>query len=152
MNTGLTLTAAGALLAGLVVATPAHADPPSYGSNGVFGVGDRPTNGWATASIPPGTYRVDQSPSMYPYLSPPGFWLRCSNFPCAGNYPGHIIASGNALRDQEHVRRHPAHRCRGLAGQRHLDDRGAGMSESRYLRVSSSHAPPIGTWYVTGDE
>ena len=37
---------------------------------------------------------------MYPYPSSPGFWLRCNNFPCAGNYPGHIIASGNALRDQ----------------------------------------------------
>jgi hypothetical protein len=100
VTAGLTLTASAALLAGLVVAAPAQADPPSYGSNGVFGVGDRPTNGWATASIPPGRYRVDQSPSMYPYLSPPGFWLRCNNFPCAGNYPGHIIASGNALRDQ----------------------------------------------------
>lgn len=90
--------AAGALLAGLGVATPAHADPPSYGSNGVFG--KQPTDGWATASIPPGRYRVDQSPSMYPYQSPPGFWLRCNNLPCAGSFPGHIIASGNAVRDQ----------------------------------------------------
>ena len=63
-------------------------------------MGDKPTDGWATASIPPGRYRVDQSPSMYPYQSSPGFWLRCNNFPCAGNYPGHIIASGNALRDR----------------------------------------------------
>lgn len=92
--------AAGAELVGLGVAAPAHADPPSYGSNGVFGVGNQPTNGWATASIPPGRYRVDQSPSMYPYQSPPGFWLRCSNLPCAESFPGHIIASGNAVRDQ----------------------------------------------------
>ncbi|PEG38122.1 hypothetical protein CQY20_14140 [Mycolicibacterium agri] len=88
----------GALLAGVCVGT-AHADPVSYGSNGVFAVGDGPP-GWATASIPPGRYRVDQSPSMYPYLSPPGFWLRCNNFPCAGNFPGHIIARGDAMRDQ----------------------------------------------------
>ena len=72
----------------------------TYGSNGVFGVGAEPPAGWATASIPPGRYRVDQSPSMYPYLSPPGFWLRCNNFPCAGNFPAHIIASGEAIRDQ----------------------------------------------------
>ena len=26
------------------------------------------------------------------------------------------------------------------------------VEEPRYLRVSSSHAPPIGKWYVTGDE
>jgi hypothetical protein len=94
------LVAGALLLVGLSVAAPAHADPVTYGSNGVFGVGDRPPEGWATASIPPGRYRVDQSPSMYPYLSPPGFWLRCSNFPCAGNIPGHIIASGEAVRDQ----------------------------------------------------
>ena len=99
MKTGLTVAAVGMLLAGPVV-IPAHADPPSYGSNGVFGVGAEPPEGWATASIPPGRYRVDQSPSMYPYLSPPGFWLRCDNFPCAGNFPGHIIASGEAVRDQ----------------------------------------------------
>jgi hypothetical protein len=81
-------------------AAPAHAEPVTYGSNGVFGVGATPREGWATASIPPGTYRVDQSPSMYPYLSPPGFWLRCNNFPCAGNFPDHIIAIGDAVRDQ----------------------------------------------------
>ncbi len=100
MKTAPTVTAAGALLAALVVAAPGHADPASYGSNGVFGVGAQPRDGWATASIPPGRYRVEQSPSMYPYLSPPGFWLRCNNFPCAVNFPGHIIASGNAVRDQ----------------------------------------------------
>ena len=60
----------------------------TYGSNGVFGVGAEPPEGWATASIPPGRYRVDQSPSMYPYLSPPGFWLRCNNFPCDGQLSG----------------------------------------------------------------
>jgi len=87
------------LLAGLTMA-PANADPVTYGSNGVFGVGANPPEGWATASIPPGRYRVDQSPSMYPYQSPPGFWLRCNNFPCAGNFGGNIIASGEAIRDQ----------------------------------------------------
>jgi hypothetical protein len=95
---GVALTA-GILLGGMPAA-PANADPVNYGSNGVFGVGDEPPEGWATASIPPGRYRVDQSPSMYPYQSPPGFWLRCNNFPCAGNFAGNIIASGEALRDQ----------------------------------------------------
>jgi hypothetical protein len=99
MTGGLTATTAAVLLAGLVAA-PANANPVTYGSNGVFGVGAEPPEGWATASIPPGSYRVDQSPSMYPYLSPPGFWLRCNNFPCAGDFPGHIIASGEAVRDQ----------------------------------------------------
>ena len=94
------MAAVGAAITGLVGATPAHALPVTYGSNGVFGVGATPPVGWATASIPPGTYRVDQSPSMYPYLSPPGFWLRCNNFPCAGNFPDHIIARGDAVRDQ----------------------------------------------------
>jgi hypothetical protein len=92
--------ATGVLLVGLVAAAPAYADPANFGSNGVFGVGDQPVQGWATASIPPGHYRVDQSPSMYPYLSPQGFWLRCNNFPCAGNFPDHIIARGDAVRDQ----------------------------------------------------
>jgi hypothetical protein len=91
--------AAGILLGGLCAA-PASADPVTYGSNGVFGVGDESPEGWATASIPPGRYRVEQSPSMYPYQSPPGMWLRCNNFPCAGNYPQNIIATGQALRDQ----------------------------------------------------
>jgi hypothetical protein len=94
----LAATAPSALLAGLVLVAPAHA-APSYGSNGVFGVGTQPREGWATTYIPPGRYRVDQSPSMYPYLSPPGFWLRCNNFPCAPNYPNHIIATGSAVRD-----------------------------------------------------
>ena len=92
-------TAAGILLAG-AAAAPAHAAPVTYGSNGVFGVGAEPPAGWATASIPPGRYRVDQSPSMYPYQSPPGFWLRCNAFPCAGNFPGHILGTGEAIRDQ----------------------------------------------------
>jgi hypothetical protein len=96
----LTMTGAGVLLAGLVGVASAHADPVTYGSNGVFGVGANPPQGWATASIPPGHYRVDQSPSMYPYQSPAGMWLRCNNFPCAGNYPQNIIATGEALRDQ----------------------------------------------------
>jgi hypothetical protein len=26
------------------------------------------------------------------------------------------------------------------------------VEEPRYLRVSSSHAPPIGKWYVTGED
>jgi hypothetical protein len=88
------------VLVALLAAAPVHADPVTYGSNGVFGVGAVPKAGWATASIPAGHYRVDQSPSMYPYQSPPGFWLRCNDFPCAGNFPGHIIASGESLRDQ----------------------------------------------------
>jgi len=94
------MAAVGAAMIGLVGATPAHALPVTYGSNGVFGVDATPPEGWVTDSIPPGTYRVDQSPSMYPYLSPPGFWLRCNNFPCAGNFPDHIIARGDAVRDQ----------------------------------------------------
>jgi hypothetical protein len=93
------IVAAALLLSGLLAA-PAHADSVSYGSNGVFGVGAEPPAGWATASIPPGRYRVDQSPSMQPYQSPPGMWLRCNNFPCAGNYPQNIIGTGEALRDQ----------------------------------------------------
>lgn len=52
-----------------------------------------------TAYIPPGRYRVDQAPSMFPYQSAPGFWLRCNNFLCAPNYPGNIIARGDAVRD-----------------------------------------------------
>ena len=100
MNRAAGGLAAGALMAGLVVAAPANADPPSYGSNGVFSVGAELRQGWSTASIPPGRYRVDQSPSMYPYQSPPGMWLRCNSFPCAGNYPQNIIGTGEALRDQ----------------------------------------------------
>jgi hypothetical protein len=96
------MTAAGVVLAAVIVAAPAHADPVTYGSNGVFGVGVQAPHGWATASIPPGRYRVDQSPSKYPYQGPPGFWLRCNDFPCAGNISGHIVivATGEAVRDQ----------------------------------------------------
>lgn len=90
--------AAGLASAG-VLAAPAGAAPASYGSNGVFGVTTQPREGWATTFIPPGRYRVDQSPSMHPYQSAPGYWLRCSNFPCAGTSPGNIIATGSALRD-----------------------------------------------------
>jgi len=93
------LAAAGALVSGCVMSAPAGAAPIVYGSNGVFGVSTQPREGWATTYIPPGRYRVDQSPSMQPYQSPPGFWLRCSNFPCAGTSPGNIITTGGALRD-----------------------------------------------------
>ena len=99
MNGAGVAVAAGILLAG-IAAAPASADPVAYGSNGVFGVESNPREGWATASIPPGHYRVDQSPGMYPGQSPTGMWLRCSNFPCAGNYPQNIIATGEAQRDQ----------------------------------------------------
>ncbi|WP_235682564.1 hypothetical protein [Mycolicibacterium poriferae] len=89
---------AGVLTAALFAAAPAAA-VPVYGSNGVFGVTTQPREGWATSFIPPGRYRVDQSPSMQPYQSPPGFWLRCSDFPCAGTSPGNIIGTGAAQRD-----------------------------------------------------
>lgn len=93
----LTVAAASTLVASVALAAPAHAG--TYGSNGVFGVHPDQGEGWVTAYIPPGRYRVDQAPSMYPYLSAPGFWLRCNNFLCAPNYPGHIIARGDAIRD-----------------------------------------------------
>lgn len=90
--------AAGCVLAGAMLSVaPAQAAP--YGSNGVFGVTTQPRDGWATTYIPPGRYRVDQSPSMQPYQSPPGRWFRCSEFPCAPTSPGNIIGSGAALRD-----------------------------------------------------
>jgi len=92
------VAAAGALLA-VALAVPAHASPPSYGSNGVFGVATNPRDGWATAYIQPGRYRVDQAPSMFPYQSAPGFWYRCHNFPCSPGFPGNVIASGAAIRD-----------------------------------------------------
>lgn len=95
----LATLAACAALAVTALATSAPSHAGSYGSNGVFGVDPTQGEGWVTAYIPPGRYRVDQSPSMYPYLSPPGFWLRCNNYLCAPNYPGHIIASGEAVRD-----------------------------------------------------
>ena len=90
--------AAGLASAG-ILAGPAIASPGSYGSNGVFGVSTQPREGWATTFIPPGRYRVDQSPSMRPYQSAPGYWLRCRDFPCAGTSPANIIATGGALRD-----------------------------------------------------
>lgn len=92
------LAAASTLASACVLATPAGA-APVYGSNGVFGVTTQPRDGWATTYIPPGRYRVDQSPSMQPYQSAPGYWLRCSNFPCTGTSPGNIIGTGGALRD-----------------------------------------------------
>jgi hypothetical protein len=82
-----------------VLAAPAHASPPSYGSNGVFGVATNPRDGWVTAYIQPGRYRVDQSPSMWPYQSAPGSWVRCHNVPCSPGFPGNVIASGAAIRD-----------------------------------------------------
>ncbi|KWX56679.1 hypothetical protein ASJ79_13745 [Mycobacterium sp. NAZ190054] len=81
----------------MLSAAPATAAP--YGSNGVFGVTTQPRDGWATTYIPPGRYRVDQSPSMQPYQSPPGRWFRCSDFPCAPTFPGNVIGTGAALRD-----------------------------------------------------
>jgi hypothetical protein len=94
----LATAAACALTGGLLPAVPAHAVP--YGSNGVFGVTTQPRDGWATTFIPPGHYRVDQSPSMQPYQSAPGQWFRCREFPCAGTSPGNIIATGAALRHE----------------------------------------------------
>ncbi len=100
MNTGLTLTAAGALLAGLVVAAPAHADPPSYGSNGVFGVGDRADEWLGDSQHPAGHVSRRPVPEHVSVSEPAWFLAAVQQLPCAGNYPGHIIASGNALRDQ----------------------------------------------------
>lgn len=94
----LAMAAVGSLVGVVLSAAPAMS-APMYGSNGVFGVTTQPRDGWATTFIPPGRYRVDQSPSMQPYQSPPGMWLRCSNFPCGGTFPGNIIATGRALRD-----------------------------------------------------
>jgi hypothetical protein len=89
---------AGAAAVGLVLAAPATASP-SYGSNGLFGVEEQAAQGWATSFIPPGRYRVDQAPSMPPYQSAPGFWLRCNAFPCAVEVGGNVIARGDAIRD-----------------------------------------------------
>ena len=91
-------TAAAALMT-VALAAPVNATPPSYGSNGVFNVTTNPRDGWATAFIPPGRYRVDQAPSMFPYQSAQGFWFRCNNFPCSPSFPANVIASGPALRD-----------------------------------------------------
>ena len=100
MTTGRNLAAmaTSAVLMG-IVAAPAHAGPPSYGSNGVFGVATNPQPGWTTASIEPGRYRVDQAPSMAPYQSAQGFWFRCHRFPCSPYYPGNVIASAPADRN-----------------------------------------------------
>lgn len=92
------MTGASMLVSACALAFPVSA-APSYGSNGVFGITTQPREDWTTTFIPPGRYRVDQSPSMQPYQSPPGFWLRCDNFPCAGTSPGNIVATGDALRD-----------------------------------------------------
>ena len=92
------LVAVGTAASACILAPPAFA-APAYGSNGVFGVTTQPREGWSTTFIPPGRYRVDQSPSMQPYQSPPGFWLRCQDFPCAPTSPGNIIGNGDALRD-----------------------------------------------------
>ncbi|AMO62451.1 Uncharacterised protein [Mycolicibacterium phlei] len=86
------------VLAG-VLAAPAQAAPPSYGSNGVFNVSTNLRPGWTTAVIEPGRYRVDQAPSMPPYQSAQGFWYRCSDFPCTPGHPGNVIASGPADRN-----------------------------------------------------
>ena len=94
------MATAGVLASACVLSAPAGASPVVvYGSNGVFGVSTQPREGWATSYIPPGHYRVDQSPSMLPYHSAPGSWLRCSNFPCAGTSPGNIIAGGAPVPD-----------------------------------------------------
>jgi hypothetical protein len=99
VNSKVAAIAAAALLAG-VSAAPAQASPPSFGSNGVFGVADNPqSQGWVTAYIPSGHYRVDQAPSMFPYQSAQGFWYRCHNFPCSPSFPGNVIASAPAVRD-----------------------------------------------------
>jgi len=97
-STMFATAAVGALLSAVLCPTQAAA-APMYGSNGVFGVTTQPRDGWATTFIPPGRYRVDQSPSMQPYQSPPGMWFRCSNFPCAPTSPGNIIATGGTPRD-----------------------------------------------------
>lgn len=100
MNTGRNVAAiaAGAVLTA-TLAIPAHAGPPSYGSNGVFNVATNPRPGWTTALIEPGRYRVDQAPSMLPYQSAQGFWYRCHDFPCSPSYPANVIASAPADRN-----------------------------------------------------
>jgi hypothetical protein len=45
MKTGLAAALAGAAFAGFLAAAPAYADPVTYGSNGVFGVGAEPPQG-----------------------------------------------------------------------------------------------------------
>lgn len=87
----------GAVLTAAVLAAPAQAIP-SYGSNGVFAVDPAADPGWATAFIPPGRYRVEQAPSMAPYQSAPGFWVRCRAYPCGPGFGGNVIARGDAVR------------------------------------------------------
>jgi hypothetical protein len=84
------LTAASAVLAAVVLAASAQADPPRYGSSGTFGVNGQKRDE-LTAFIPPGHYRVDEAPGIF---KAPGFWLRCNDIPCTTTYPGHIIATG----------------------------------------------------------
>lgn len=102
MNVGpgskVAILAMGVVLAG-ALAPAAQAGPPSYGSNGVFNVSTNPRPGWATATIEPGRYRVDQAPSMAPYQSAQGFWYRCHNYPCSPSYPANVITSAPADRN-----------------------------------------------------
>ncbi len=90
-----TLIVAGLLLAAAGFAAPAQADPviypPSYGSSGAYAVGGHAVDG-LTASIPPGHYRVDAAPGIF---KAPGFWLRCSDIPCAPTHPENIIGNGD---------------------------------------------------------
>lgn len=99
VNIGRTVAAmaASTVLMG-ALAVPAHAGPPSYGSNGVFNVVTNLRPGWTTATIEPGRYRVDQAPSMPPYQSALGFWYRCHDFPCSPSHPWNVIASAPAHR------------------------------------------------------
>jgi len=93
------LVAASVLTAGMTLAPMAHADPPvyppRYGSSGVYGVGTQDRDG-VTAFIPPGRYRADEAPGIF---KAPGFWLRCSDFPCGPTYPTHIIGNGDVTPD-----------------------------------------------------
>ena len=90
---------AASTLAGVILAAPAHADPsvypPSYGSSGVFGVGNQTRDG-LTAFIPPGRDRASEAPGIF---KAPGFWLRCNDLPCTPTYPAHIIGTGDASQD-----------------------------------------------------
>jgi hypothetical protein len=87
------LTAASAVLAAVVLAASAQADPPPqprYGSSGTFGVNGHKRDE-LTTYIPPGHYRVQEAPGIF---KAPGFWLRCNDIPCTPTNPGHIIATG----------------------------------------------------------
>ena len=87
----------------VVLAVPGHADPltypPSYGSNGTYGVGTQTRDG-LTAFIPAGRYRADEAPGIF---KAPGFWLRCNDIPCAPTYPAHIIGTGDVSQDNPFV-------------------------------------------------